>query len=117
SCRGGGLLDVRKIDPGIGKKAERFSGKGVLAHGANHPHGGARPARRERLISALSAGCGGKAVAGYGLARRRQPLHTGNEIEIDRADDGDHGALPPKIRGKLDVSWPAGKSRRTRSFR
>ena len=72
------------------RQRQRLVGKGVLPDRAHHAHLAAGALGGQRLVGALAAGRGLEAVAGHGFAGLRQAADIGDEVEIDRADDGDH---------------------------
>ena len=83
-------VDARRDQPRQGRGGER-----VGAHGAGHGDVGTGTARRERLIGPLAAGEHGEGKAGDRLAGMRQALGARDEVEIDRAEDDDHGCRLP----------------------
>ena len=75
--------------PAATSDAERLVRERVAADRSHEPHLGPEPRRGERLIRALAAWNARERRAGDRLTRPRQPLAARDEVEVDRADDGD----------------------------
>ena len=80
-----------ELDAGVVKADERFIGERVVADRADHPHARTEPRGRDRLVRALPARHAQEVVTGERLPRPRQPLDARDEVEVDRADDGELG--------------------------
>ena len=83
--------DVRSTPAGL-QFAQRHARQGIVADGTDKPHRGAGAPRGQRLVGALAAGDQGVVGAVHGLARPRQACDAGDQIDVDRAEDCDHGS-------------------------
>ncbi len=90
--------DAAEIDAGFPQQGERRFRFGVPADAADHLHLCAEAARRECLVRALAAGETPQFGVRDRLPRDREALRSGDDIEVDRADDDDrwHGIQSPK---------------------
>ena len=86
-------LQLVEADTGFLELGERGPREVILADAGDQRHDGAEPGRGDRLVGALPARDLAEGRAGDGLPRPRQPLGTGDEIEVDGADDGETGRL------------------------
>ena len=84
-------VDAGEIDAGRGELAEGDFADVVIADRADEVNLRAGSSRRERLVGALAAGDQRIVGAAHRLARMRRARHPADEVDIDRAEDGDHG--------------------------
>ena len=70
---------------------QRLVRERVVADRADEGHVGAEPRARDGLVRALAAADAVEGRVRDRLARPRQPLDPGDEVEVDAADDGDRG--------------------------
>lgn len=84
--------DTAEVDTGLRKQRERRLGETVAADRTDQrdPHAGT--ACGQRLVRALAAGMNFVSGADHCLAGRGQPRHRCDQIDIDRAEDDDHGS-------------------------
>ena len=85
-------VDVGEIDAGRQEFAERDLADVVVADRADEAHLGPGAPRGERLVGALAAGDQRIIGTPHSLARVRRARHPADEVDIDRAEDGDHGS-------------------------
>ena len=83
------------------------------AHGRDERHLRAEARARDGLVRALAAGHALERRAGDRLAGPRQPLAARDEVEVDRADDGDAGGMRT-YEGDPSRSRPLARPRPTR---
>ena len=85
----GVLGDPALLDAGLTQPRERLFGELVAPDAPDQRDLGPEPRRGDRLVRALAAGHAREARAAHRLARARQPLRLHDEVEVDRADDGE----------------------------
>ena len=90
ACRYVSLVPARG-DTCVVQALQRALGELVSPDAADHRHLGAEPRGGDGLIRTLSARDLRERGARDRLAGPRQPLRAGDEVEIDRADDGQAG--------------------------
>jgi len=78
------VRDARVPQPG-----ERLVGERVASDGADHPHASTEVGGGDRLVRAFPARHAYEVVTDERLPRPRQPLHARDEVEVDRADNGE----------------------------
>ncbi len=97
------LPDV-EVDDGLSQPGQRLLRIRVLPHAPDHPHVRSEACGRDGLIRSLSTRDALECCAAQRLARPRQTLHAGLEVEVDGADDGQlrrqaRGGRPPRVPG------------------
>ncbi len=101
--------DARQIDARLAKRRQRYIGEIVLADRTDHGNLGAGPRCGERLIGAFAAGVGVVVGGGDGLARARQARDRGDQVQIDRAENGDHSRARRSVRSakkpSASIEW------------
>ena len=86
-----GTLQV-ELDAGRVEVREGLVGLGVVADRADEPNRRAEPGCGDGLVRALAARKPVEGGRGERLAGPRQPVDLRDEVEVDRADDGELGA-------------------------
>ena len=85
------LREPALLDACLVECRERLRGDRVVPDTADQRYLRAEPRGGDRLVRALAAGHAGEARATHRLPRPRQPLRPDDEVEVDRADDGQPG--------------------------
>ena len=91
--------NIATIDRGGGKLRERHRRERVTAHRARQHDFGSRATRGERLVGSLAARMNGESRTGEGLAGTGQSRDARDQVEIDRAEDDDHGGAGARNQG------------------
>ena len=89
-------LDV-EVDARSAQPDERLVGEGIATDAADEPHVRPQACRGNCLVRALAAREPLELGAAERLAGPRQPLDARDEIEVDRADDGDPRRHAPSV--------------------
>ena len=90
----GRCVDDVDVDPDSGflESAKGLPGEFVVPDAAPEGDLRAKPRRRDCLVRSLAARPTRERRAGNGLAYARETVGTNDEVEVDRADDGELGA-------------------------
>ena len=82
-----------QVDAVGGEQRKRSLGESVFAIGAHQRDLCARAASSQRLIGALAPGNRHIIAAEHGFSRPGDALGAGDQVDIDRTEDNDHGGL------------------------
>ncbi len=82
--------DTVDVDSVGNEKCGRRRSERIIADGAVESYIRAGTSRRERLVGTLAAGKHCKRASGDGFARRGKVRHAAHQIQVDRAEHGDH---------------------------